>query len=250
MYSYSRLLLNSSAFKLTYVHGAQQDIKPIFDICLDAARETMELMIARLAPSGYMRFAPDEMFMIASFASAFLFNLLRPQFQALISAVEEIEILKLIGRLIETLSSPAIAIDDRHTPKVYARFLANLLSQHHREHISSLSLGAAGSKALTMDVELQTPGIAGYHKAGFVDAYGVKQEQPVAKATMRADHTFDWPGLAPQLDGFELKYVDSFSDEGYPSMQGREMPAWSDQKMLSSSPSIWSSTNENIKKES
>jgi len=31
------------------------------------------------------------------------------------------------------LSSPKIAIDDRHTPKLYARFLAGLLSRHRRD---------------------------------------------------------------------------------------------------------------------
>jgi hypothetical protein len=38
----------------------------------------------------------------------------------------------LIERLIQTLSSPEIAIDARHTPKLYARFLAGLLSRYHR----------------------------------------------------------------------------------------------------------------------
>ena len=46
---------------------------------------------------------------------------------------QENDIFDLIGRLIETLSSPKIAIDDRHTPKLYARFLAGLLSRHRRD---------------------------------------------------------------------------------------------------------------------
>jgi hypothetical protein len=36
----------------------------------------------------------------------------------------------LIGRLIQTLSSPEVAIDDRHTPKLHAKFLAGLLTKH------------------------------------------------------------------------------------------------------------------------
>jgi hypothetical protein len=49
------------------------------------------------------------------------------------SKEEETQVYDLIGRLIQTLSSPEIAIDDRHTPKLYARFLAGLLSRHRRD---------------------------------------------------------------------------------------------------------------------
>jgi hypothetical protein len=49
---------------------------------------------------------------------------------------QENDIFNLIGRLIQTLSSPKIAIDDRHTPKLYARFLAGLLSRHRRDGAS------------------------------------------------------------------------------------------------------------------
>lgn len=45
----------------------------------------------------------------------------------------ETEIFELIGRLIQTFSSPDIAIDDRHTPKLYARFLAGLLSRNRKD---------------------------------------------------------------------------------------------------------------------
>jgi len=45
----------------------------------------------------------------------------------------ETEIFDLIGRLIQTFSSPEIAIDDRHTPKLYARFLAGLLSRNRKD---------------------------------------------------------------------------------------------------------------------
>jgi hypothetical protein len=67
-------------------------------------------------------------------------QLLRPQFKAFVSEDQETEILELIGRLIQTLSSPEIAIDDRHTPKVYARFLAGLLSKHRRDGVASFGL--------------------------------------------------------------------------------------------------------------
>ena len=38
------------------------------------------------------------------------------------------------------LNSPEIAIDDRHTPKLHARFLAGLLSRHRRDVATSGTL--------------------------------------------------------------------------------------------------------------
>lgn len=49
----------------------------------------------------------------------------------------EAEIFDLIGRLIQKLSSPDIAIDDRHTPKLYARFLASLLARNRKDGTTS-----------------------------------------------------------------------------------------------------------------
>lgn len=60
-------------------------------------------------------------------------QLLRPEFANLLTKDQENDVFELIGRLIQTLSSPEIAIDDRHTPKLYARFLAGLLSKHRRD---------------------------------------------------------------------------------------------------------------------
>jgi hypothetical protein len=64
-------------------------------------------------------------------------QLLRPDFSNLLNKEQENEIFDLIGRLIQTFSSPEIAIDDRHTPRLYARFLAGLLSRHRREGMSA-----------------------------------------------------------------------------------------------------------------
>ena len=60
-------------------------------------------------------------------------QLLRPEFTNLLSKQQENDVFLLIGRLIQTLSSPEIAIDDRHTPRLYARFLAGLLTRHRRD---------------------------------------------------------------------------------------------------------------------
>ncbi|KAH7879353.1 fungal-specific transcription factor domain-containing protein [Lentinula edodes] len=130
---YSRLVMFSFGFQQGYQRGRIQPGDIFFTKCLEAAKSVIRNMIEKLAPSGYMRFSADGHFTFASFASAFLMKLLRPEFQHLLSKEEENDIFNLIGRLIQTLSSPAIAIDDRHTPKLYARFLAGLLSKHRRD---------------------------------------------------------------------------------------------------------------------
>lgn len=60
-------------------------------------------------------------------------QLLKPEFSSLITKDQEGDIFELIGRLIQILNSAEIAIDDRHTPRLHARFLAGLLSRHRRD---------------------------------------------------------------------------------------------------------------------
>ena len=55
--------------------------------------------------------------------------MLRPEFSHLLDTAEREQIVGLIQKLIDTLSSREVAIDERHTPKLYARFLNGLLSR-------------------------------------------------------------------------------------------------------------------------
>ncbi|KAG6333341.1 hypothetical protein ID866_5747 [Astraeus odoratus] len=98
--------------------------------CFNAATTVIKHMIDVLSPTGLMRSSPDGHFVFASFASAFLLKLLRPEFAPLLTVEMEDEIFELISRLITTLQD--LAIDERHTPHLYARFLANLLTRHRK----------------------------------------------------------------------------------------------------------------------
>ncbi len=105
-------------------------------------------MTEDLAPSGFMRYATDRHFMCVAFAAVFLFKvhsasqtsdftnrsnrLLRPEFSSLLKKDDKDGSVNLIGILIDKFSSSDIAVDDRHTPKLYARFLATLLSKYRR----------------------------------------------------------------------------------------------------------------------
>jgi hypothetical protein len=62
-----------------------------------------------------------------------LLQLMRPGCSRFITPGLEAEIYWVIERLINTIGSPQIAIDERHTPKLYSRFLASLLAKHKRD---------------------------------------------------------------------------------------------------------------------
>jgi hypothetical protein len=132
----------SFGFQHAFQRGLEPGDRVCFIKCFDAATSVITNMVDNLAPSGYMRYAPDGHFVFAAFASAFLLKLLRPEFANLMTKEQEQEVFDLIGRLIQTLSSPDIAIDDRHTPKLYARFLAELLMRHRHDGASGMRLHA------------------------------------------------------------------------------------------------------------
>jgi hypothetical protein len=80
----------------------------------------------------YARFtdAPDGHFVFVSFASAFLIKMLRKEPVPLLDEEQHQRVIELIERLIETLRSKQVAVDDRHAPMLYSRFLSNLLAKH------------------------------------------------------------------------------------------------------------------------
>jgi len=108
-------------------------------------------------PTGYIRFAPDGYFVFASFASAFMLKLLRPACSRFISPGLQADIYQVIERLIATIGSPQIAIDERHTPKLYSRFLATLLAKHKRDGSSQGRMPQQGPPPQQVQTGSSTP---------------------------------------------------------------------------------------------
>ncbi|KAL0571546.1 hypothetical protein V5O48_010422 [Marasmius crinis-equi] len=131
--AYSRLVMFSFGFQQAFQRGLRSGDEIFLQKCLESAKGVITCMVDSLAPSGYMRYAPDGYFVNASYASGFLLTLLTPQCSSLLSREERSEIYQLIGRLIQTLSSPTLAIDYRHAPMLHARFLAGFLSHYCRD---------------------------------------------------------------------------------------------------------------------
>ncbi|EKM51056.1 uncharacterized protein PHACADRAFT_263020 [Phanerochaete carnosa HHB-10118-sp] len=133
--NYSRLVMWSFGCQQAFRRNMQPSDQLFVDKCFEAAKAVIKSMVEGVAPSGFMRFAPDSHFVFGTFASAFLLKLLKPELMNLnlITKQQEDEIFTLIHRLIQTLQSPEIAIDERHTPRLHARFLTGLLSGYKRD---------------------------------------------------------------------------------------------------------------------
>lgn len=133
--SYSRLVMYSFGFQKLFAEHKDPRDSVFFTKCCSSAKEVIRIMNEELAHSGYMKYAPDGYFVFAAFASAFLLKILRPrqQFAPMLGKSEETNVVELIGRLIQTFSSPDIAADEKHTPKLYARFLTGLLTRQRSD---------------------------------------------------------------------------------------------------------------------
>ncbi|KAJ8079809.1 hypothetical protein PM082_016631 [Marasmius tenuissimus] len=131
--AYSRLVIFSFGFHQAIHRDPQPEDNIFLTKSLESAKAVVACVVDSLALGGYLRYAPDGHFLCTCFAAAFLLKVLRPDFSSLLPDEEKSEIYQLIARLIQTLSSPNIAIDDRHTPKLYARFLTGLLSHYRRD---------------------------------------------------------------------------------------------------------------------
>ncbi|KAG8879787.1 hypothetical protein FRB97_001393 [Tulasnella sp. 331] len=131
--NYSRLVMYSFGFQQALSRGTVERGNVFFEACLDSATNVLRVVIENLAPSGYFRYAADGHFVFAAFACAFLLKLLRPQFSKIMDPEEQGRTLGYVSKIIKTLGDPAVAVDDIHTPKLYARFLEGLLQKRNKE---------------------------------------------------------------------------------------------------------------------
>ncbi|KAH9009311.1 fungal-specific transcription factor domain-containing protein [Lactarius hengduanensis] len=131
--NYAMLVMFSFGFQEAFLRGFQAGDEVFFTRSLECAKTVVTVLVDSLVPTGYIRFAPDGYFVFAAFASAFMLKLLRPECSRFITPGLETEIYQVIERLINTIGSPQIAIDERHTPMLYSRFLASLLAKHRRD---------------------------------------------------------------------------------------------------------------------
>jgi hypothetical protein len=129
-YSYARLI--ALAFGFQHAFGkSHTDENPFLQRCYRAATDVVTTVVYRVGrPSQkiYLKHGPEAQSVFLTFASAFLVKLLQPKFVSYLSMEQRVEIRSLVQQVVDLLGSPDVAIDDRHGPKLYARFLKGLLS--------------------------------------------------------------------------------------------------------------------------
>ncbi|KAJ7940711.1 fungal-specific transcription factor domain-containing protein [Mycena leptocephala] len=128
--AYLRLVILADGFQHATKRGLSRD-SDILRLSIDAARTVIQIALDRLYPTGNLKFAMEANWLYISFASAFLVNLLRPRFLPLLKADTQQDIVRLVGRLIDVLGSDSVALDGRHTPALYSRFLSSLLAKYN-----------------------------------------------------------------------------------------------------------------------
>ncbi|KAJ7592760.1 hypothetical protein C8J56DRAFT_482308 [Mycena floridula] len=123
-FSYSRLFALSFGFQ--YGKSFKDDENPFFLRCVVAARDVVTTVVTDIGRPGqriYFRHGPEAQRVFLTFAVTFLIRLLQPNYASL-KPETRAEILQLIQSAIDFLSSPEVAIDERH-----ARFLEGLLAK-------------------------------------------------------------------------------------------------------------------------
>ncbi|KAL0946983.1 hypothetical protein HGRIS_013130 [Hohenbuehelia grisea] len=130
--AYLRLVVLSLAFQHALKTGLTRD-SYVVKKSMDAARKVIQIMVERLYPTGTLKYAMEAHFLYVAFAAAFLLNFLRPKLLPLLDEIQHREIIAIVHQLISILGSNAVALDGRHTPALYSRFLSNLLAKHHAQ---------------------------------------------------------------------------------------------------------------------
>lgn len=128
--AYLRLVVLAAAFRHALKRGMSRNCE-VFKRALAAAKTVISFMVERLYPTGHLRYAMEANFLYVAYAAAFLINLLRPKFLPLLEERQQREIIILVSRLIDVLSSRDVALDGRHTPALYSKFLSSLMERHN-----------------------------------------------------------------------------------------------------------------------
>ncbi|KAF5365588.1 hypothetical protein D9758_003209 [Tetrapyrgos nigripes] len=127
--AYLRLVVLAAGFQQSVKSGLPRN-SDLLRRSIDAAHTVIMIMIERLYPTGHLKYALEANFLYVSFAAAYLVNLLRPKFLPMLDHNTQEDIKFTVTRLIEVLSSKEVALNDRHTPALYSRFLKSLLVKY------------------------------------------------------------------------------------------------------------------------
>ncbi|KAF5367470.1 hypothetical protein D9758_003782 [Tetrapyrgos nigripes] len=158
-FSYARLIALSYGFQHAFGKNNFNE-NPFLMRCKTAAFDVVKAMVENLAQPElriYIRHGPEAQSVFTTFAAAFLVKLLQPKFSSYLDDHTRQEIRNHVQSVIDLFSSPDIALDNRHGPKLYARFLKGLLAspmvtgvprrKTHHPLSSSMSSSSSGRQS-------------------------------------------------------------------------------------------------------
>ncbi|ETW82984.1 hypothetical protein HETIRDRAFT_383013, partial [Heterobasidion irregulare TC 32-1] len=129
-YSYARLLTLSYGFQHAFGKNEADD-NPFLIRCIRAASDVVSAVVDDIGiPSQriYLRHGPEAQTVFVTFGCTFMIKLLQPKYTRYITPDRRKEITGIVQRAVDFLDSPDIAIDDRHGPRLYSRFIRGLLA--------------------------------------------------------------------------------------------------------------------------
>lgn len=131
-YSYARTTVLSWGFQYAFGKSNLGRDVDLLNRCLRAAMDVLAAILDEIAVPEqkiFLRHGPEAQSVFVTFACAFLIKLLQPRYSSYLDRNQRQQIRDRVQQVIDLLGSPEVAIDDQHSPKLYSRFLKNLLDK-------------------------------------------------------------------------------------------------------------------------
>ncbi|BGP18069.1 hypothetical protein JCM10213v2_006120 [Rhodosporidiobolus nylandii] len=171
-------------------------------LCFESAERMIVILRDHLYPQNILRYAIDSTFVYASYAATFLLKLVSPTFA---SFIDEDAAMRLVRETAEVLENSAI--DEQHTPALYASFLRMLI-----ENKLHGPRTAANSRAPTRPGSPDPSGLTGLGSAnGTTSAF--------------ASSSAYTNGNGVGLESFIKSRAPSIGPEGYAGLNGASTPS-------------------------
>ncbi|KAL1943346.1 hypothetical protein VTO73DRAFT_4421 [Trametes versicolor] len=129
VYNYCRLVICCCGMQLMTKRPSKKP-NELFAGCVQAATTLVKLMVEDFAPTGFIRYFPELIYVHAAFAAVVLMKCLRPEFNALLDIQQEERIIELVKKLFEAWASEKMSTDEKQNTQLYARFLKQLMDPH------------------------------------------------------------------------------------------------------------------------
>ncbi|EIW56374.1 uncharacterized protein TRAVEDRAFT_49201 [Trametes versicolor FP-101664 SS1] len=129
VYNYCRLVICCCGMQLMTKRPSKKP-NELFAGCVQAATTLVKLMVEDFAPTGFIRYFPELIYVHAAFAAVVLMKCLRPEFNALLDIQQEERIIELVKKLFEAWVLEKMSTDEKQNTQLYARFLKQLMDPH------------------------------------------------------------------------------------------------------------------------